>query len=86
MNKNLMAIFHDEFRAGDIVETLDKQRKYYLAIVGVFKSYCGLLSSETITNRKLYLSPMWIPTEDLTLITSFVPLWEVLEKLNDKLV
>ena len=74
MNKNLMAIFHKDFRVGDVVNT----EIMTYEITKIHNKFALVVSKY----GKQELREQWIHTKFLTLITPYVPLWGVLEKLN----
>ncbi len=81
MNKNLMAIFHKEFRVGDVVEPLKEFTErgrivYKHPDNKIMKDYYAVLQNNGVET--------FVHKSKLTLITPFVSLWEVLEKLRAK--
>jgi len=73
MNKNLMAIFHQDLRVGDEIFSKGYGQCKILDIV----------ATRGIKEYKIQWVENWLKAKDLKLITPFVPLYEVLEKLNE---
>ena len=84
MNKNLMAIFHKDFRVGDVVEYKLKPFSDTTGFIGQkIKGKITYISHRVagVHSESLFEKVL---IDELTRTIKFVSLWEVLEKLNER--